>query len=84
MRTTVAISDPLLENAKQYAEQRGTTVSNVIEDALRLLLSQPSAAQGPPFKLHTVKGRLVDPKRNLDRISAVIAQDDENEYRRDQ
>ncbi len=84
MRTTVAISDPLLENAKQYAEQRGTTVSNVIEDALRLLLSQPSAAQAPAFKLHTVKGRLVDPNRNIDRISALIAQDDENEYRRDQ
>jgi hypothetical protein len=83
MRTTVAISDPLLENAKQYAEQRGTTVSNVIEDALRLLLSQPSASQAPTFKLHTVKGRLVDPKRNIDRISALIAEDDENGYRRD-
>ena len=83
MRTTVAISDPLLENAKQYAEQRGTTVSSVIEDALRLLLSRSSAAQVAPFKLHTVKGRLVDPNRNLDRISEVIAQDDENEYRRD-
>jgi hypothetical protein len=83
MRTTVAISDPLLENAKQYAEQRGTTVSTVIEDALRLLLSQPSAAHAPTFKLHTVKGRLVDPKRNIDRISALIAEDDENEYRRD-
>jgi hypothetical protein len=83
VRTTVAISDALLENTKQYAERRGTTVSNVVEDALRLLLSQASAAPAPPFKLHTVKGRLVDPKRNLDRISEVIALDDEEDYRAD-
>ena len=80
MRTTDAISDPLLENTKQYAEQRGTTVSNVVEDALRLLLSQSSAAPVQPFKLHTVKGRLVDPNRNLDRISELIALDDEEDY----
>ena len=83
MRTTVAISDPLLENAKQYAEQRGITVSSVIEDALRLLLSHSSAAPAPPFKLHTVKGRLVDPNLNLDRISELIALDDEEDYRAD-
>ena len=80
MRTTVAISDPLLENTKQYAEQRGTTVSAVIEDALRLLLSQASAAPIQPVKLHTVKGRPVDPNRNLDRISELIARDDEEDY----
>jgi hypothetical protein len=80
MRTTVAISDPLLDNAKQYAEQRGTTVSVVIEDALRLLLSQSAAASPSPFRLHTVKGRLVDPNRNLDRISELIASEDEADY----
>ena len=80
MRTTVAISDPPLENTKQYAERRGTAVSNVIEVALRLLLSQASAAPAPPFKLHTVKSRLVDPNRNLDRISGLIALDDEEDY----
>ena len=80
MRTTLAISDPLLANAKQYAEQRGTTVSNVVEDALRLLLSHSAAAPAQPFKLHTVKGRLVDPNRNLDRISELIALDDEEDY----
>lgn len=83
MRTTVAISDPLLENAKQYAEQRGTTVSSVIEDALRLLLSHSTAAQTVPFKLHTVKGRLVEVNRNLDRISELITLDDESKYRTD-
>jgi len=83
MRTTVAISDPLLENAKQYAEQRGTSVSSVIEDALRLLLSHSAEAQSVPFRLHTVKGRLVDPNRNLDRISELITSDDEYKYQRD-
>lgn len=80
MRTRVAISDPLLENAKKYAEQRGTTLSVVIEDALRLLLSQSAAAPPSPFQLHTVKGRLVDPNRNLDRISELIASEDEADY----
>jgi hypothetical protein len=72
MRTTVAISDPLLENTKQYAEQRGTTVSNV---------SRSADAPATPFKLHTVKGRMVDPNRNLDRISELVAVADEEEYR---
>lgn len=83
MRTTVAISDPLLENAKQYAGQRGITVSSVIEDALRLFLSNATAASAPPFKLHTVKGRFVNPNRNLDHISQLIALDDEDDYRAD-
>jgi hypothetical protein len=83
MRTTVAISDPLLENAKEYANQRGTTVSRVVEDALRLLLSQSSAEQSSPFQLHIVKGRLVDPNRNLDRISELISSDDETRYQGD-
>lgn len=82
MRTTVAIADPLLENAKHYAEQRGTTLSNVVEDALRLLLSQSASEPRPSFKLHTVKGRLVDPDLNLDRISELIARDDEASFQR--
>jgi Ribbon-helix-helix protein, copG family len=35
MRTTVSISDELLAAAKRRAQQRGQSLSSVIEDALR-------------------------------------------------
>lgn len=36
MRTTLNIEDPLLQEAKRLAAQRGTTLTAVIEDALRM------------------------------------------------
>jgi hypothetical protein len=39
MRTTVSIEDSLLTAAKQRALERKTTLSGVVEDALRLALS---------------------------------------------
>jgi hypothetical protein len=44
MRTTVSISDQLLERAKARAVQRGTTLGRVLEDALRHEFSRP---EGP-------------------------------------
>lgn len=57
-----------------------TKLSVVVENALRLLLSQSATAQPSTFGLHTVKGRLLDPNRNLDRISELIASEDEADY----
>ncbi|MBY0502576.1 MAG: hypothetical protein K2X03_01615 [Bryobacteraceae bacterium] len=39
-----------------------------------------SAKVRPPFELFTVKGKLVNPDVDLDRISALIAADDEEKY----
>jgi len=44
MRTTVAVDDHLLTAAKRRARERGQTLGQVIEDALRRELSTPSDA----------------------------------------
>lgn len=82
MRTTVSISDPLLENARQSAARRGVTFSVMVEDALRLLLAKAPAAAAVPFRLHTVRGKLVDPDMDLSRTSALAVQEDEARFRR--
>ncbi|MCX6623348.1 MAG: antitoxin [Acidobacteria bacterium] len=80
MRTTIDISQPLLENAKQRARARGVTLSVLVEDAVRGQLSREQSGGAPEFRLHTVSGRLVNPELDLDRSSALLALDDEAEY----
>ncbi len=41
MRTTITLDDHVLSTAKIRAEQRGTTLSAVVEDALREVFSRP-------------------------------------------
>ena len=83
MRTTINLPDPLLENAKQLAQQRSITVSELIEDALRRHMAEVEPAPATaPFRLHTVKGKLVNPNLNLDRTSVLIVADDIAEYSR--
>ncbi len=45
MRTTVTIDDRLLKQAKLAATRSGRTVSDLIDDGLRLLLSQTKAPE---------------------------------------
>jgi hypothetical protein len=44
MRTTVSVDDHLLAAAKQRAHARGQTLGQVVEDALRRELAEPSTA----------------------------------------
>jgi hypothetical protein len=80
MRTTVAIDDPLLENAKRHAVERGITLGALMEDALRSYFAAVQQTEVRPFRLHTVRGRLVNPALDLDRTSALLALDDEQEF----
>ena len=82
MRTTVSLPDPLLRNAKQRAAERHTTLSGLIEDALRAHLARPDKPVPSSFRLYTVRGRLVNPRLDLDRTSALVAADDEAAYSR--
>lgn len=79
VRTTVSLPEPLLENAKRRAAARGVTLSVVVEDALRSHLRETEMS-APPFRLHTVRGRLVNPDLNLDRTSELVIMDDEADY----
>ena len=54
MRTTITIDDSLLERLKRQAAERGTTVSRLIEESVRLMDHQASAEAAPaPFELVT-------------------------------
>jgi hypothetical protein len=60
MRTTLALDDDLVRKAKKRAADARTTLTAVIEEALRHYLAPPRAA-GKPFRLRllTQKGRAV-------------------------
>jgi hypothetical protein len=52
MRTTVRLPDGLLNQVKREAEQRGETVTALIEQGLRLVLAQTrTTIQKEPVKL---------------------------------
>ncbi len=53
VRTTIRLDDHLLRAAKQYAAEHGTTLTAVIEDALRELLARPEPHERKPFRLVT-------------------------------
>ena len=80
MRTTVAIDDPLLEDAKRHAVERGITLGALMEDALRSYFAAARQTEVRPFRLHTVRGWLVNPNLDLDRTSALLFLDDEEQY----
>ena len=52
MRTTISIHDELLESAKLRARERGKTLGQLVEDALRRELSVSlDAAERPPVPI---------------------------------
>lgn len=60
MRTTLNLDTGLLREAKQRAAREGTTLTRVLEAALRRFLAPP-ASPARPFKLNllTCRGRPV-------------------------
>jgi len=82
VRTTISLPEPLIEDAKQRAVECGVTLSKLMEDALRnLLLAPEPSSSAPPFRLHTVRGKLVSPHLDLDRTSALVVAEDEAAFR---
>ena len=58
MRTTIRLDDNLLSAVKQYAHERGQTLTAVIENALRELLARRNNwVQRSPVTLTTVDGK---------------------------
>lgn len=57
------------------------TLSILIEDALRHQLAQTQPQSHPEFRLHTVRGKLVNPELDLDRTSSILAAEDEERFR---
>lgn len=77
MRTTITLDDRLLATLKKRASDTGTTVSKVIEQAVRLSLhAGPRRGRKHRFDLVTFGrgGRFTT--RNIDKISALLEQED--------
>ena len=74
MRTTIRLDDQLLRSAKRYAHDTGKSLTAVIEDALRQVLSRRTVKQArKPVKLTTVSGKGVRSGVDLDDSAALLA-----------
>jgi plasmid stability protein len=49
MRTTVRLDDDLYREVKARAAREGRTVASVLEDAVRIGMRRPAAAEAKPF-----------------------------------
>jgi len=80
MRTTVTIDDDLLDAAKRRAREANVTLSQVVSEALRVLLLRPAKLRKRKFKLVTHGGTGPRPGVDLDRTSALLEEDDLRQY----
>jgi hypothetical protein len=82
MRTTITIDDDLLEQLKRRAAERGTTVSRLIEDSVRLAAARPRAAEAEDFKLVTFGrgGRFTG--LDVNKTAALLEPEDVERYGR--
>jgi len=75
MRTTVRLNDSLLTKAKKMALERGTTLTALIDEGLRYVLSLKGKQQAKVrryTKLKTVKGTGVCENVELDSYASLL------------
>lgn len=73
MKTTVNLDDQLLRQTKEFAAHAGTTVSAVVEDALREMLArQKGTGQTRALNLSIVSGQGLQPGVNLDDSAMLL------------
>lgn len=62
MKTTLIISDDIMKRLREEAVKRDTTISELVEAALRLMLEQkkPNKTQVPPLPVYDLGGAYVD------------------------
>lgn len=78
MRTTITISDEIYRSAKARAAEGGRTVSELIEDAVRVALLPPAAERRPARPLPVFGGSGVMPGVDLSDNAALRALMDED------
>jgi hypothetical protein len=83
MRTTVTLDDRLLALLKKRAAESGTSVSQLVERAVRLFVrTPPSERPQDRFELVTFgKGGRFS-RHNIDKTSALLEADDVNRFAR--
>jgi hypothetical protein len=80
MRTTISLDERLLRAAKRLAAQRGSTLSEVIADALRAQLAAKPARPNRAFQLVVFKGDGPREGIDLDHTSELDVIDDVLRY----
>ena len=77
MRTTITMDDRLLATLKKRASESGTSVSRIIEQAVRLVLQAPAAGRGKGgFELVTFGEGGNFSRHNIDKVSALLEAED--------
>ncbi len=74
MRSTIRLDETLLKQAKKIGADTGRSLTAVIEDALREVVSRPKASPAKKNKLTlpTFKGRGLRPGIDLDSSAALL------------
>ena len=73
MRTTVRLNEELLSEVKRLAAEERTTLTEVLEEALREMLARRKQQRSRPrMSLPTFKGRGLQPGVDLDDSSALL------------
>jgi hypothetical protein len=67
MKTTLNLDDQLFRAAKKLAADRGITLTQVVEDALRAALTPPVQKKPYRLRMFTVKGKSALPVDVADR-----------------
>lgn len=72
MRTTITLDDQLLAKLKKRAAESGTSVSRLIEQAIRLLMQPPPTRRRKDrFQLVTFGAGGRFSRHNIDKISSL-------------
>jgi hypothetical protein len=72
MRTTIRLDDELLTRAKHAALERGTTLTALIEDALRRALAPGAPAPVDAVRLPSFRGDGLQPGVDLDDMASLL------------
>jgi len=72
LRTTVRVDAALLREAKVAAAARNTTLTQLIADGLRAVLSKPAAREATDFELPTFRGNGLQPGVDLDDSAGLL------------
>ncbi len=72
MRTIITLDDDLHRRAKAYAAKTGTSLTALVEEALRAKLAAGRSARKTPVKLPVFAGTGLQEGVSLDRMSEVL------------
>jgi hypothetical protein len=77
MRTTITLDERLMAQLKRCAAEQGTSVSKLVEQAVRLFVRTPRSPSVPQaFELVTFGKGGHFTRHNVDKTSALIEADD--------